>query len=648
MPANASQTPAPEAAQNTVVQQNASQAAKVDVVISDNGMEAALANYQPAQGDGAPLSLETLQELARRAGVRVDLDPEAVAQFEAVLEKGGSPDGIVIARGTAATPPGDGSIEYKGDPSLPYFPGDIIGKLLPPTPGVPGQTVDGYPVEPPEVEVRDVTALENGGVNINSTGESVAQRHGLVKLENAQVSITPVIKVPDNKLTAVAKVFATDAFGAAPTVGRYKEALRAQGIKVKPDLEALGAAVSKAMAEGKPQEEVVVAKCEDPKDGRDGYFEPFFDQMGSGAIDDSGNIDFSERGAAQTVEAGTKLGRIHPPGRGTPGRDVLGQMLACRDGEQCQMQIGENVELEADGQTCVAMEPGVIVNTPWNLAVTDLYQVDTDLDYSVGNLRLSKGSVNIKGSVREGFTIISPGNVWVGETVEGATIESEADVIVKGGLSMNDKGRIIADGSVSARFALHAVVEAKGDVVIGGSITDSFIMAHGRIICTKEKGLIQGGELHCAKGLECNEIGSDLGVATKIIVGVDLKQDEELNRELKAVREKAAQIEAALGTGSPQEILKRTPPAKQAAARALISALGQIRNRIQELKAKQEENLERAKLECAKATVKVTKAIHPGTTITMAGRTMTIKERLSYAKLRFDPERGQIQAETCS
>ena len=648
MTPNAPPQAAEQAAANATAQTGPVDAV-ADIHISDDGMLATLSEYQPPANGGAPLTQESLQDMAKRAGLRVAMEPEAIEKIFAAILAGQDPNGTVVAHGTPPTPPEDGSIRFLGNPELPVFPGDRIGYARPPTKGEHGQTVDGLPVEPPPEEVRELGVAMEGNVLINEdNGEIIAQRHGIVGVQNALVFIKPLIQIPDDKLTAVAKVYASDAMGEVPTVGRYKDALRSESVRAKPDLNALGAAVAKARAEGKPQEEIVVARADMPVDGKDGYFEPAFETMSTGAVDESGNINFLERGAAQSAEAGDELGRVIEPTLGTPGKNVLGDILACRDGAPCSMQLADGVEYAEDGVTIRATEAGVIICTKQLIAVSDLFEVKSDLDYNVSNIRLSKGSVKINGNVLEGFSILAPGNVWVEETIEGATVEAGGDVIVKGGLSMNDKGKISAEGGVKARFALRAVVEAKGDVEIGGAITDSKILTDGRVICVREKGLIQGGEIRCGKGLEANELGSELGVATKIVVGLDVKEDIELAEELKAVKNQIAKIRSALGDASPDEILMRTPTEKQGAICALLDTLEKMEERKRELLTLRDEAQERAREASTKATIVVRNSLHPGVTITMGGRTFTVKERLPYAKIRYDHESGKVVAETAT
>ncbi|NEP77094.1 MAG: DUF342 domain-containing protein [Okeania sp. SIO3B3] len=640
---------AEQASSSNAATQAAAVDAVVDVNISDDGMFATLVDYQPAQNGGEPLTLERLQDLAKRAGLRMQIPPKVQIKIMDALEAGEDPSGTIVAQGTPPQPPQDGTIKFRGNPELPVFPGDCIGHAMPPTQGEHGQTVDGLPVEPPSVQVRELEPDSEGNVSISpQTGEIVARRHGIARVKNALVYIEPLIEPSEDKLIATAKVFASDTMGEVPTVGRYKDALQSEGIRGKPDLNALGAAVARAKAEGKPQENIEVVHANMPVDGKDGYFQPEFQTISSGAVDEAGNINFSERGAAQSVESGDELGHIVPPTFGTPGKNVLGEILACRDGAPCTMTLGEGVEFAADGKTIRATTEGVIINTGSTIAVSDLFEVKSDLDYSVGNIRLNKGSVAIAGNLLEGFSVLAPGNVWVNETVEGARVEAGGNVIVKGGLAMSDKGKLDVDGEVVARFALRAVVEAQGDVVISSSITDSKIFSGGRVICTREKGIISGGEIRCIKGLEAKELGSELGVVTKIIVGIDVKDDVELTEELQECKQQIDKIRGAIGNAKPDEILMRAPASKQQAIGALLHALEKYEERRRELQTEKDELQERALAESSKAQIVVHGAIHPGVTITMGGRTFTVKQRLPYAKIRYDQESGKVVAETAS
>lgn len=619
--------------------------ARMEIRFSDDELQAFIAEYTPAASGGRGLTPERIKILAQYAGVSVPLSKDGVLQAVEAMDTGQSPVGIVIATGRAPTPAQDAHVEYAGDPGLPVFPGDTIGVLMPPKPSTDGLTVDGValatenPAAPLELRLDD-----NSGIILNdATGELRAQRYGMVDIRHGKLRIRSLITIAADKLSATMTLYLKDSQGKPYTMGRVKDAFGAAGIRVQPEVEAIKQALQAVKSSGKPMEHVVVAKAILPEDGEDGVFEPTFEQISFGSVAEDGRLDYCERGAAQTVQPGTVLGTIRPPTAGTAGMNVLGEPLAATPGRPCHLEAGEGVEIDADKVTYRAASEGVIILTPEQLSVSDLYVVEGDVNYAVGNLRLKKGSVKVLGTVNSGFLIEAPGSVFVYETVEGATIEAGGDVLVQGGLSLGGKGHIKAGGKVYAKFAQRAVIHAKGDLRIDGSMTDCDVEVAGRIYCFANQGIIQGGTLRCGRGVVAKEIGSPMGVATHIILGLKLKPDEELQEEVRQLKEQIARIEMGMnfGRATPQEVLARLPEAKRPAVAKLFEALQALQTRLEQLRQLMSENQERQRL-ALKATVRIQAAVHPGVSITIGGATAHVTESCREAKAYYDAHANKV------
>ncbi|EMG38882.1 putative polymerase with PALM domain, HD hydrolase domain and Zn ribbon [Desulfocurvibacter africanus PCS] len=612
------------------------------IVISESGSEAIAVPTPQLRQSSAALTKTAVESWAKAAGVRIPLDADAVAQILTIQPNKYPDEGIVIARAIQPRPARAASLEWKGDPTLPVFPGDVFGLLLPPEEGAMGSTVDGKVIEP--IQIPDEAEIKLGadsGINFDeNTHEITATRYGIARLDQGVLSITPLLSVSGDGLQILGTVHPKDFFGDPTTIGHLRNALRLAKVKVDLKIDALKEALTQARKSGTPQENILMAEGRSPVDGADGYFQPAFKGLSSGAVLQDGRINFMERGAAESVQEGQVLGRIVSPCRGKPGVNVYGEELMARDGQPFKLSIGEGVRAAEDGQTYLATAAGVVVYSQAKLSVTDLYIVDKDLDYSVGNLRIDKGSVQVSGNVLEGFSVAAPGSIFIGQVVEGANISAGGDVVVRGGLAMGKKGLIKASGSIFAKFALHATLVSDGDVDIG-VITDCDITAEGKVTCLRDKGAIVGGIIRSSKGVEAKEIGSELGVATHIVLGMQVKQREELLAERKSLKEQIVKISNALGSGSPKDILKRTPESKRQAVAELIRALIRLSEKLDEVNRKIQEDQLLAR-KALQATLKAQKAIYPGVSITIGGLTSHVKETIKSAKIFYDQQAGRI------
>ena len=144
------------------------------------------------------------------------------------------------------------------------------------------------------------------------------------------------------------------------------------------------------------------------------------------------------------------------------------------------------------------------------------------------------GTINIKGDVKDGMKIHASGDVFVGGTVEAAEIEADGNIVIKGGVIGHNEhsgdpneastfsARIISKGSISARFAENACMEAGIDIVIKEFSMHNHLTALNRILVGKsggKKGHIIGG-ITCATALIKTAImGTNAGFITKIRAG---------------------------------------------------------------------------------------------------------------------------------
>lgn len=124
------------------------------------------------------------------------------------------------------------------------------------------------------------------------------------------------------------------------------------------------------------------------------------------------------------VSAGTPLLRKIPPTSGTGGTTVTGKIIPAHPGRDLPFAAPlKGVEIDSgDGNLLLAAISGQAVWGEHGVRVEPVIDLD-NVDLTSGNIDFD-GTVNISGDVAAGLRIRSRGDIFVGGTVAGATLEA--------------------------------------------------------------------------------------------------------------------------------------------------------------------------------------------------------------------------------
>jgi uncharacterized protein (DUF342 family) len=264
--------------------------------------------------------------------------------------------------------------------------------------------------------------------------------------------------------------------------------------------------------------------------------------------DADGRIDYHDMNFFQTCDAGALLVTKTPPTEGGPGKTVRGKDLSAPSGNDIPIKHGANTELSEDGLKLTSTVAGVIAFLHGKVSVSDVLTVNSDVDFSVGNID-SRGSVRVMGDVRAGFTLNVDGDLEVSGNVEDCTINVKGNILIKGGFYGKGEGVLSAGGDITLKYAENQKVISEGSVTIGGEIINCHVVASGSIIMKGRKGKIIGGEVYARDTIRSGEIGSEAGTPTRLAVGYDSELMDEYNTvlsELSRLGEDSDRIKEAL------------------------------------------------------------------------------------------------------
>ncbi|OXM84694.1 DUF342 domain-containing protein [Paenibacillus rigui] len=351
---------------------------------------------------------------------------------------------------------------------------------------------------------------------------------------------------------------------------------------------------------------------------------------------EDGTVDFREVTSISNVRKGQLIAKRMPATEGVAGRAVTGEAIPAKEGKEARLKLGKNVVADPEQLGLYAAIDGMVTKTDRDkINVFPVYEVNGDVDYSVGNIDFV-GTVVIRGNVLTGFKIKCSGDIRVTGSVEGADLDAEGSIEISAGVLGHNKGVIKAGSRVKSSFIQDATVIAD-EVLVSQSIMHSNIRAVKSVICKGTKGLIVGGTIQSGEYVAARTIGNSMSTATVIEVGVIPELRNELTQlriQLKASRDGMDKTEKALILLDQMAAAGKLTPDKVGMRVKLNHTKKQT---IEEQTAMKERILEIEKSleDSEKAKVEVVSTIYSGAKIVIGRYTKFIKDPVSHVKFQF-------------
>lgn len=383
---------------------------------------------------------------------------------------------------------------------------------------------------------------------------------------------------------------------------------------------------------------VLIAKGLPPIQGEDASMEFLFAterQMALPKEGEDGRVDFREISVIQNVHKDQVLAVKTPATKGTLGRDVHAREVQPKPGKDKTLALGRNVAWSGDGLQLIATADGEPTLLGNRVSVLSVHEVPGGVNFRSGNIDFS-GNVVIRGNVETGFSVKAEGDVTVAGNIEAAMIYCGGSLIVMGGIIGQDKTEIKCGGNLSANYMERAAAEAGGDIKVRDAIMHSRVSAGGSVILTGRKGLLVGGLCRAGEQIELQVLGSRLGTATEIEVGVNpgirielLRVEEELKKGLENI-DKSSKILTLLEreqSTAPERLEMRERLSKTVAALSQENASLEKRRLelIDEIQTRYQD----------RGRIKVRDTIFPGVRVSIGKATMAIKDEIRYATLTY-------------
>lgn len=597
--------------------------------LSEDGMKLGISRYFPPNGGEGP-TVDLLRSQVEAAGIQLPIDEEAAQKIVDSLKRNGELRRIPLVHGTPVQEPQHAKLIALGDLNYPVFPNDKFARKFQPVEAQNGVTIDGRIIKPKEhFKPDDIEVTVGENVEYQSvTGFYVSKVFGMARLKGGTIKVDPIPHISEDGIEVRGTLFHKDFKGDRISVMRIEKEMRDLGVVINIDQDKLQAKLDKAEKLNKPLPNQILVAGSHPVTGRDGYFEYLVSaREDMGTEDESGRLDFKNRGTYPVVNTGQIIGRLHPPTQGEGGIDIYGKTIPAHAGNGMRVRLGKNVFVHDDEVTFESKAQGIVAMEKGLLDVLDCLIIPGNVDLETGNINVEHGSVKIQGSIQAGFKVSSPEHVIVAGSIESARVYAGGNVEVSGGILMPEGGLVKADGDITCSYATNANLEAGRNVDIANDITNCEIKAEGRLIATRGKGHIQGGEVLTGKGMDINEVGSELGVETSVAVRIEDAQDEKLRIQRLKVKQAIQKIDDAMGSDPPDQILRRTAPNKRAAVAEVLKHRITLVKRRKAISEQLNELALRHQEELAGVKINVKRLLHPGTTLKFGGRHFPIAKQ---------------------
>ncbi len=347
----------------------------------------------------------------------------------------------------------------------------------------------------------------------------------------ADVRYTPAndsvvsVEVSDGEMKASIVASEPGAGGADPTADYLRGVLQSRGVVhgIKDDV------LTEFESAPRYNRPIVAAEGTRAHDGADARIAYQFkhDREAIALKEKDGRVDFKDISRIENVVAGQLLARKVPAEQGEAGMTITGTVITAKPGRDAEIQIGKNVRLSEDGLAATSEINGQVLVLAGRITVEPIYTISGDVNLHTGNV-LFLGTVVVRGSVEDDFSVKAAGNIEVFGSVGKCTLDAEGDIIVHQGIAAKSEGSVRCGGSVYSKFIQHARVQVGENVVVTDGIIHSQVDANRTILCQGRRAQIVGGRLRASEEINSKILGSVAGTETVLEVGYDPKSKERL------------------------------------------------------------------------------------------------------------------------
>ena len=234
-----------------------------------------------------------------------------------------------------------------------------------------------------------------------------------------------------------------------------------------------------------------------------------------------------------------------PAGKGGPGRNVMDEKVPAPDGKDITLAAGANTLLSDDGLKVFATTGGYVSRDR-----EGAFTIVPCMEYGAETRNLPRqvnyeGTVLVTGDVPRGYSIVAGHHVEIRGKLTGADVVAGGDLHVHGRILDCSKNRVQCGGDMYVGGAQNARLRSEKNIYLGETATGCELIAGGGVFKYNGfPGVLRGGRLIAAAGVDLDVLGDASGAPTLIFTGANLKLRMRYENAAREMVQLVAQLKA--------------------------------------------------------------------------------------------------------
>jgi uncharacterized protein (DUF342 family) len=261
----------------------------------------------------------------------------------------------------------------------------------------------------------------------------------------------------------------------------------------------------------------------------------------------SGKVDHKSNNTIQNVKKDERIAIIKKPIPGKPGRNIQGIIINPAEPREATLRCVKNVRVSENQLEFFAEKEGSPVYKHGTISVVDLMVIKGNLSLATGNIAF-EGSVFIEGDVGSDYIVKAEGDITIGGSVGSSTLIAGGKIQIGQGFNGRGIGKAECIGDLSVKFMKEVNVNCESNVIVETEALNCNLNILGQLLM--EKSNLMGGEINVLSGIFVNEIGSSLGIKTRVNPGVNYlfgSRKSSLEARLEEIKTKTLEINTIIG-----------------------------------------------------------------------------------------------------